>query len=103
MSGTVLIVDFVVKPGMRPAFRELIDANARESAQTEAGCRRFDVVEPEGEGDRVVLYEIYNDRAAVDAHVKSAHYRRFDSDSAPLVMSKKVMFCDLVCEGSVRA
>jgi quinol monooxygenase YgiN len=102
MSGVVLIVDFMVKPGMRPAFRKLIDENARQSAQTEPGCRRFDVVEPEGESDRIVLYEIYNDRAAVDAHVKSSHYRAFDSESAPLVTSKKVMFCDLVCEGSVR-
>lgn len=101
MSGVVLIVDFMVKPGMRPAFRKLIDRNARTSAQTEPGCRRFDVVEPEGEGDRIVLYEIYNDRTAIDAHIKSAHYRAFDSESAPLVASKKVMFCDLVCEGSV--
>ena len=34
----------------------------------EPGCRRFDVVEPQGEPDRVLLYEIYDDEAAFDAH-----------------------------------
>lgn len=100
MSGYVLIVDFRVKAGRRAAFRQLIDANARESARSEPGCRRFDVLEPAGEADRILLYEIYDNRAALDAHVGSEHYARFDKASASLVTSKSVTVCDLVCEGS---
>ena len=44
MSAYVVTVEFLLKPGMRAAFRPLIDANARASAREEAGCRRFDVL-----------------------------------------------------------
>ena len=83
MSGFVIIVDFRLKPGARGEFRRLIDANARASAQTEPGCRRFDVVEPAGEADRILLYEIYDDRAAFDAHRRPAHLRRLRQRRAP--------------------
>ena len=65
MSGFVIIVDFKLKPGARATFRKLIDANAATSVRDEPGCRRFDVLEPEGEDDRIVLYEIYDHRADV--------------------------------------
>ena len=73
-------------------------ANAGASARDEPGCRRFDVVVPLGEADRVFLYEIYDDRAAFDAHVKTAHYAAFDEASRPYVASKTVMLGDLVFE-----
>lgn len=100
MSGFVVIVDFRLEAGARPAFRSLIDANAMASAAREPGCRRFDVVEPQGEPDRVVLYEIYDDAAAFADHCATDHYASFDRDSARLVAAKSVILCDLVCEGS---
>jgi len=103
MTGFAIFVDFRLKPGTRPAFRRLIDTNARLSAQTEPGCRRFDVAEPRDEADRVLLYEIYDDDVAFEAHRKSAHYAQFDAESAPLVIEKSVVRCDLVCEGGTEA
>lgn len=100
MSGYVIIVDFRLKPGTLEAFRTLIDENATMSCATEAGCRRFDVIEPKTGTDRVVLYEIYDDRAAFEEHVKSAHFRSFDAASKALVAEKIVSDYDLVCEGS---
>jgi quinol monooxygenase YgiN len=99
MSPFAIIVDFRLKPGTRSAFRRLIDANARDSAGTERGCRRFDVLQPAGEADRIMLYEIYDDEAAFEAHVRTSHYARFDAESAPLVKDKSVIRCGLVCEG----
>jgi quinol monooxygenase YgiN len=100
MSGFVVMVEFLLKPGTRADFRKLMDANARDSAKLEPGCRRFDVLEPQGEGDRILLYEIYDDRAAFDEHARSAHYLTFDKASAAMVTQKTVTRCDLVCEGS---
>lgn len=99
MSGFVIMVDFRLVPGTRQRFRPLIDANAITSVKEEPGCRRFDVVEPVGEDDRIVLYEIYDDEAAFDVHCKSAHFLSFDAESAPLVSEKRVMRAALVCEG----
>lgn len=100
MKGFVIMVDFTVKPGAMAAFRALVDANARASCRNEAGCRRFDVLAPSGEDTRAVLYEIYDDRAAFDAHRNSPHYAAFNRDSAAYVAEKRVVEYDLVCEGS---
>lgn len=100
MSGYVIVVDFRLHPGKYADFRRLIDDNARASAQSEPGCRRFDVLEPKGEADRIFLYEIYDDRAAFEAHLKTPHFASFNRDSAPLVAGKKIYEYDLVCEGS---
>lgn len=102
MGAYVIMVDFRIKPGARTEFRRLIDANAKDSCRHEPGCRRFDVLELPGETDRILLYEIYDDRAAFEAHVKTAHYATFSNASAPHVSEKQVIVCDLVCEGSAR-
>ena len=100
MSGYVVLVDFHLKPGALEKFRELVDNNARQSAQMEPGCRRFDVIEPLGAIDAILLYEIYRDRTDFDAHMRSEHYARFDAASAGPVVSKSVLFGALVYEGS---
>ena len=71
----VILVDFQLKSGMEKQFRALIDANADASVRDEPGCLQFDVLEPEGEAGRVLLYEIYCDRAAFEAHLKTGHFR----------------------------
>ena len=99
MKRYAIIVEFELKPGAQPAFRRLVDENARASVQNERGCRRFDVLEPRDKTDRVLLYEIYEDETAFAEHLKSLHYARFDRQSAPLVSHKSVVRCDLVCDG----
>lgn len=100
MTRFAITVDFKLKPGAMAAFRALIDRNARDSSRDEPGCQRFDVLLPEGEADRVFLYEIYDDRAAFDAHLNTPHFNSFNRDSHDLVVSKAVAVFELVCEGS---
>lgn len=94
-----IIVEFKLKEGVRPEFRRLIDANADASVRKEPGCLQFDVLEPEGEEDRVILYEIYRDRAAFDEHVKSEHFHVFDRQSKNLCLGKSVTNLNLVFSG----
>jgi autoinducer 2-degrading protein len=100
MNGYVVFVDFRLKTGSRPAFRELVEANARLSVRQEPDCRRFDVIEPEGRADSILVYEIYGDRAAFEAHMQSKHFSRFDAESAAYVISKSISVGKLICEGS---
>jgi quinol monooxygenase YgiN len=100
MPAFVIIVDFRLKPGSLDAFRRLIDENAITSVRDEPGCSRFDVLELLGEADRILLYEIYDDRAAFDAHVNSPHFASFNTASAAYVREKTVTECALVCAGS---
>ena len=100
MSAFAITVDFTLKPGALASFRKLIEKNAQDSCVHEPGCRRFDVLVPIDTGDKVFLYEIYDNRAAFDAHLKTPHFDIFNRESEALVLTKNVAQYTLVCEGS---
>jgi autoinducer 2-degrading protein len=84
----VIVVDFTIKPEHVAAFRTAIVENARLSRESEPGCRQFDVcVDPE-DATRIFLYELYDDEAAFQAHLRTAHFLEFDRASAPWVAAK---------------
>ena len=83
MSRLVIAVDIVTKPGAAAAFSAVILTNARAS-RTEPGCRQFDVCTDPAAPDKVFLYEIYDDEAAFDAHMRAPHYLEFAAAAKPL-------------------
>ena len=86
----VVIVDFRIKPECVADFMPLMLQNARASRETEPGCRLFDVCVDPSDKTSVFLYELYDDRAAFDAHLATAHFKRFDAAVAPMVATKSV-------------
>jgi quinol monooxygenase YgiN len=100
MTPYVITVEFCLRAGALSQFLPLVVANANASLRDEPGCRRFDVLVPEGRKDRVLLYEIYDDEAAFAAHCRSAHFHAFDSASRDLCEAKTVQRHALATEGS---
>ena len=88
----VVAVDIRVRPGSRDAFMPLMLEQARNSLSSEPGCHVFDVCQCEEVPEQVFLYEVYEDRAAFDAHLASDHYSAFDSAVVNLVAEKHVRF-----------
>lgn len=91
-----ILVSFDIVQGGLDAFLPLMRENAEASRREEPGCERFDVLAVPGESGRILLYEIYRDRAAFDAHCASAHFKRFDAATAHLVAAKSVTVLDLL-------
>ena len=83
-------VSFTVAQGRMVDFIPLMQKNARTSLAEEPGCRQFDVCSDPTAPDAVFLYELYDDRAAFDAHLASAHFRSFDAAVASMVSVKEV-------------
>jgi quinol monooxygenase YgiN len=91
VTRLAVLVAFSVRPDARAAFQRLVMDNAAASLANEPGCRQFDVLVPEkGMAGEFVLYEIYDDAAAFDAHLGSDHYRAFDQAAAPMALTKTV-------------
>ena len=91
MNRLVILVDFKVRPADHEKFARLITENAAASMKNEPGCRQFDVLVPEGTpSGQFVLYEIYDDQAAFDAHLKSAHFKSFDAATAGMITDRKI-------------
>ena len=85
-----VVVTFQIEPDQMAAFLPLMLDNARASLATEPGCRQFDVATDPARPEEVFLYELYDDRAAFDAHLGTAHFKSFDAAIAPMVREKSV-------------
>ena len=72
-----LIVTIQIKPDHREAFMESMMDDARGSNNDEPGCLRFDVLQDNEDPNKIHLYEVYKDQAAVDAHRAAPHYTKW--------------------------
>jgi (4S)-4-hydroxy-5-phosphonooxypentane-2,3-dione isomerase len=70
----VLVVSLRVKPERDHQFLTAIEANATASRRDEPGCRRFDVLRDQADSHHYLLYEIYDDEAAFQAHRATPHF-----------------------------
>jgi quinol monooxygenase YgiN len=86
----VMTVEFRIDPARLTEFMPLLVANACDSRERESGCRQFDVCRDPAHPEVVFLYELYDDRAAFDAHLQSPHFRSFDAAVRGMVAAKTV-------------
>lgn len=85
-----LVVEFRIKPAFVAAFEREIVENARASRETEPGCRQFDVCRDPSDPAVFFLYELYDDDAAIAAHLQTAHFLRMNETTATWVEGKSV-------------
>jgi quinol monooxygenase YgiN len=85
-----LVVEFRIQPAHIDAFDAAIRANARASVEREPGCRQFDVCRDAHDPALFFLYELYDDEAAIQAHLQSAHFLQMDAATAAWVEAKVV-------------
>ena len=73
MNKIALVVEMQVRPERREAFIEIMRGHAMNCLTLEDGCLHFDVAVKRDDPNCLVLYEVYRDQAALDAHAASAH------------------------------
>lgn len=85
-----VVVDFDIAPDRAEEFREAIVVQARNSLELEDGCHRFDVFRDSQTEATFVLYELYDDEAAFELHLKTDHFRAFDAHVKPMVRARTI-------------
>ena len=85
-----LIVEFRIKAAYVDAFDAAIRSNAQSSIDDEPGCRQFDVCRDPDDAALFFLYELYDDEAAIKAHLLSPHFLQMNAATAPWVDAKVV-------------
>jgi autoinducer 2-degrading protein len=76
-----VVVHLQVNPDSLDQFVAETKANARNSRQ-ESGIVRFDLIQQVDDPSRFVLYEVYRDEKAIEAHRATAHYAKW-RDAVP--------------------
>ncbi|MBX9751501.1 MAG: antibiotic biosynthesis monooxygenase [Roseococcus sp.] len=100
MPKIALIVEFEVRPGCHAALLALMRAHAAACLAEEPGLERFDVLEvvdAEGTPDpnRLMLYEVFTDAAARQAHWSFPRHEATKAAFAPLILGRSSRLCRL--------
>ena len=85
----VIIAEFRAPGAHRTEFLDLCRFDSTRSVHDEPGCQQFDVLTVDAAPDAVVLYEVYDDEAAFDAHKRTPHYATFAEGVARLGIATK--------------
>ena len=92
----VVAVFFEIRPERVNSFSKAVMHIARQSRDLEPGCKTFDVsIDPTDTGSFLV-YEIYEDETAFNAHLASRHFTEFNSRIADWVRHKRVLSYELL-------
>jgi len=84
----VLSVDLRIKPENVEAFTAKAIENAADSRK-EPGCRQFDMLVDPKDRTRLMLYEVYVDEKAFEAHQQTAHFKKYVAEAVPLLSSRE--------------
>lgn len=84
----IVSVHIRVKTEHRAAFLAASLDNARNTTR-EPGNLRFDVLQQLDDADRFVLYEVYRDELAMQAHKATEHYARWNDAVVEMMAEKR--------------
>ena len=72
-------------------FMAKLAENAK-AARGEAGCKTFDVLVDPNDRTSVMLYEVYADEKAFQAHQETPHFKKYLAEAIPLLASRERRF-----------
>ena len=84
----VLVVNIRIKPESVDAFMKKLGENSA-AARKEPGCRQFDVLVDPKDKTKVMLYEVYNDEKAFEAHQQTAHFKKYVTEAVPMLAARE--------------
>jgi quinol monooxygenase YgiN len=90
-----IYIEYLPRPGCRDALLDRLREEAEACIRDDDGCLRMEVAMPEKESDdRVLLIELWRDRAALGAHAANPGHSHAWQE--PLVGTKRVSVCTVV-------
>jgi len=92
MDAYVVIAEVTVPSERLADFIAYSLDDARNSVANEPGCRQFDVLASADSSPTVVFYEVYDDRAAFDAHLQTPHFFRWRDATQGLITDSRISY-----------
>ena len=80
-------VDLDIVPAERDNFLAALKENGA-AAVTEPGCKRFDILNLASDPNHFLLYEVYENEAALKAHRETDHFKKFAAAAAKMVAKR---------------
>jgi len=87
-----LSVQLRIRPEHVDAFMQHAIANGQAARESEPGCKTFDLLVDPQDATRVMLYEVYADEQAFEAHQQTTHFKNYLAEAVPLLASRERSF-----------
>ena len=90
-SGPLLVnlVELDIVPAEMDKYMAEIKENGANAVK-EPGCRMFNITVSTTEPNHVLLFEAYNNAAALDAHRATDHFKKYQAATANMVAKRNV-------------
>jgi autoinducer 2-degrading protein len=90
-SGPLLInaVEYDIVPGQVDNFLAALKENGAASVK-EPGCREFDIAVSQKDPNHVLIFEVYNDAAAAQAHRETDHFKKYAATTKDMIAKREV-------------
>jgi (4S)-4-hydroxy-5-phosphonooxypentane-2,3-dione isomerase len=83
------LVELDIVPAEFDKFMEAIKENGAASVK-DPGCREFNIIVSEKEPHHVLLFEVYDNAAALEAHRATDHFKKYQATTANMVAKREV-------------
>lgn len=94
-----LFARVTIKAGEKDKVMAALRENAQATRRDEPGCHGFEIFVAEDDDHCLLLHETYSDRAALEAHWQSPHFRRYQEVAGPLLANVERWIVDDADQG----
>jgi len=84
----VSAVDLEIAPDQIEAFIAALKENAAATIR-EPGCRQYDVLQSAANPNQILIYEVYENSAAVEAHRASEHFKKYQAATGKMIVKRQ--------------
>ena len=84
----VLQVNIKIKPENVDSFMKKVLENGA-AARKEPGCRQFEVLVDPEDKTSIMLFEVYGDQKAFEAHQAGEAFKKYVTQAVPLLASRE--------------
>ena len=85
----ILVVEFDIVPAEIDKFMTAIK-ELGAAAVNELGCRQFSIVVSQKDPNHVLLFEVWDNAAAVDAQFATDHFKKYQATTANMVAKREI-------------
>jgi quinol monooxygenase YgiN len=96
----VQVAEIEIDPARLDAYRAAVEEHIEAAMRLEPGVLVLYAVAEKADPARVRVFEIYRDADAYQAHLESAHFKKYKSSTAGMVRSLKLVPVLPICLGA---
>ena len=96
MSGKLVVrmAELEIEPGMLEAYRVLLAEEIEASVALEEGVLSLNAVSLKDSPSSIRILEVYTNREAYEAHLKTPHFLKYKNETAGMVRSLTLIDVD---------